>query len=148
MSVPPPPKSGVVLSPTGFFLLVINILYAFFGTFGVVDALTKGGPGQSTNILFPNKVNLFKSEDPDLGSAATFDLRKWAHAAHASSPPPVVSSTPGGSVFLGSVFAVGIVGFILVGHVDLAFDQDEHLLALGALVGVQSQNRCCGLIDR
>jgi sn-glycerol 3-phosphate transport system permease protein len=40
-----------LLSPTGFFLLVINILYAFFGTFGVVDALTKGGPGQATNIL-------------------------------------------------------------------------------------------------
>jgi sn-glycerol 3-phosphate transport system permease protein len=40
-----------LLSPTGFFLLVINILYAFFGTFGVVDALTKGGPGQSTSIL-------------------------------------------------------------------------------------------------
>jgi sn-glycerol 3-phosphate transport system permease protein len=40
-----------LLSPTGFFLLVINILYAFFDTFGVVDALTKGGPGQATNIL-------------------------------------------------------------------------------------------------
>jgi len=40
-----------LLSPTGFFLLVINILYAFFGTFGVVDALTKGGPGQATTIL-------------------------------------------------------------------------------------------------
>src|SRR6185295_7696817 len=33
-----------LLSPTGFFLLVVNIIYAFFGTFGVVDALTKGGP--------------------------------------------------------------------------------------------------------
>jgi len=40
-----------LLSPTGFFLLVVNIIYAFFGTFGVVDALTKGGPGQSTTIL-------------------------------------------------------------------------------------------------
>lgn len=40
-----------LLSPTGFFLLVINILYAFLGTFGVVDALTKGGPGQATTIL-------------------------------------------------------------------------------------------------
>ena len=33
-----------LLSPTGFFLLVVNIIYAFFGTFGVVDSLTKGGP--------------------------------------------------------------------------------------------------------
>ena len=40
-----------LLSPTGFFLLVVNIIYAFFGTFGVVDSLTKGGPGQSTTIL-------------------------------------------------------------------------------------------------
>jgi sn-glycerol 3-phosphate transport system permease protein len=40
-----------LLSPTGFFLLVINILYAFFGTFGVVDSLTKGGPAKATEIL-------------------------------------------------------------------------------------------------
>jgi len=40
-----------LLSPTGFFLLVINIIYAFFGTFGVVASLTQGGPGQATNIL-------------------------------------------------------------------------------------------------
>src|SRR6267378_2017662 len=33
-----------LLSPTTFFLLVINIVYAFFGTFGVVSALTSGGP--------------------------------------------------------------------------------------------------------
>ena len=40
-----------LLSPTGFFLLVINIIYAFFGTFGIVGSLTQGGPGQATNIL-------------------------------------------------------------------------------------------------
>jgi sn-glycerol 3-phosphate transport system permease protein len=40
-----------LLSPTGFFLLVVNIIYAFFGTFGVIDSLTKGGPGKSTEIL-------------------------------------------------------------------------------------------------
>jgi sn-glycerol 3-phosphate transport system permease protein len=40
-----------LLSPTGFFLLVVNIIYAFFGTFGVVDSLTKGGPAQATEIL-------------------------------------------------------------------------------------------------
>ncbi|TXL70483.1 sn-glycerol-3-phosphate ABC transporter permease UgpA [Vineibacter terrae] len=40
-----------LLSPTGFFLLVVNIIYAFFGTFGIVDALTQGGPGQATEIL-------------------------------------------------------------------------------------------------
>ena len=40
-----------LLSPTGFFLLVVNIIYAFFGTFGVIDALTKGGPARATEIL-------------------------------------------------------------------------------------------------
>jgi len=40
-----------LLSPTGFFLLVVNIIYAFFGTFGVVASLTQGGPGQAKNIL-------------------------------------------------------------------------------------------------
>ncbi len=40
-----------LLSPTGFFLLVVNIIYAFFGTFGVVDAMTKGGPAKATEIL-------------------------------------------------------------------------------------------------
>jgi sn-glycerol 3-phosphate transport system permease protein len=40
-----------LLSPTAFFLLVVNIIYAFFGTFGVVDAMTKGGPARATEIL-------------------------------------------------------------------------------------------------
>jgi len=40
-----------LLSPTGFFLLVVNVIYAFIGTFGVVSALTSGGPGNATNIL-------------------------------------------------------------------------------------------------
>ena len=40
-----------LLSPTTFFLLVINIVYAFFDTFGIVDAATKGGPGKDTAIL-------------------------------------------------------------------------------------------------
>jgi sn-glycerol 3-phosphate transport system permease protein len=40
-----------LLSPTGFFLLVINIIYAFFGTFGIIDAATEGGPGKETAVL-------------------------------------------------------------------------------------------------
>ena len=35
-----------LLSPTTFFLLVVNIVYAFFDTFGVIDATTQGGPGR------------------------------------------------------------------------------------------------------
>jgi sn-glycerol 3-phosphate transport system permease protein len=40
-----------LLSPTTFFLLVINIVYAFFDTFGVIDATTQGGPAGATQIL-------------------------------------------------------------------------------------------------
>jgi sn-glycerol 3-phosphate transport system permease protein len=40
-----------LLSPTTFFLLVINIVYAFFETFAIVDAATHGGPGKDTAIL-------------------------------------------------------------------------------------------------
>jgi sn-glycerol 3-phosphate transport system permease protein len=40
-----------LLSPTTFFLLVINMVYAFFDTFAIVDATTHGGPGQATSIL-------------------------------------------------------------------------------------------------
>jgi sn-glycerol 3-phosphate transport system permease protein len=40
-----------LLSPTTFFLLVVNIVYAFFETFGVIDATTQGGPAQATQIL-------------------------------------------------------------------------------------------------
>lgn len=40
-----------LLSPTAFFLLVVNIVYAFFETFGVIDATTMGGPAQATQIL-------------------------------------------------------------------------------------------------
>jgi sn-glycerol 3-phosphate transport system permease protein len=40
-----------LLSPTAFFLLVVNMVYAFFDTFGVIDATTQGGPAQATQIL-------------------------------------------------------------------------------------------------
>ena len=40
-----------LLSPITFFLMVVNIVYAMFETFGIVHATTQGGPGQATNIL-------------------------------------------------------------------------------------------------
>lgn len=40
-----------LLSPTSFFLLVVNLVYAFFDTFGVIDATTQGGPGVSTTTM-------------------------------------------------------------------------------------------------
>ena len=58
-----------LLSPTTFFLLVINIVYAFFDTFGIIDAATHGGPGQSTSILV-YKVYLDGFKALDLGGSA------------------------------------------------------------------------------
>jgi sn-glycerol 3-phosphate transport system permease protein len=40
-----------LLSPTTFFLLVVNVVYAFFDTFGVIHALTDGGPAKATETL-------------------------------------------------------------------------------------------------
>jgi sn-glycerol 3-phosphate transport system permease protein len=40
-----------LLSPTTFFLIVVNVVYAFFDTFGVIHATTKGGPAKATEIL-------------------------------------------------------------------------------------------------
>lgn len=40
-----------LLSPTVFFLIVVNIVYAFFDTFGVIHAITEGGPNNATNIM-------------------------------------------------------------------------------------------------
>jgi len=40
-----------LISPTTFFLLVMNIVYAFFDTFGIIHAVTKGGPAKATEIL-------------------------------------------------------------------------------------------------
>ncbi|MEX0280093.1 MAG: sn-glycerol-3-phosphate ABC transporter permease UgpA [Arenibacterium sp.] len=40
-----------LISPTTFFLLVINMVYAFFDTFGIIHAVTQGGPANATTIL-------------------------------------------------------------------------------------------------
>jgi sn-glycerol 3-phosphate transport system permease protein len=40
-----------LLSPTIFFLLVINIVYAFFDTFGIIDTMTRGGPAKATETM-------------------------------------------------------------------------------------------------
>ena len=58
-----------LLSPTTFFLLVINIVYAFFDTFGVIDATTQGGPAGATQILV-YKVYNDGVKAADLGGSA------------------------------------------------------------------------------
>jgi sn-glycerol 3-phosphate transport system permease protein len=58
-----------LLSPTTFFLLVVNVVYAFFDTFGVIHTITQGGPQQSTTILV-YKVFADGFVGQDLGSSA------------------------------------------------------------------------------
>ena len=58
-----------LLSPITFFLLVVNIVYAFFDTFGVIHTITSGGPEQSTTILV-YKVFSDGFVSQDLGSSA------------------------------------------------------------------------------
>ena len=57
-----------LLSPTTFFLVVINFVYAFIDTFGIIDTATSGGPGQATEILV---YKLYKDgfKSLDLGSS-------------------------------------------------------------------------------
>ncbi len=40
-----------LLSPTTFFLLVVNVVYSFIETFGIIHAVTQGGPYKATDIL-------------------------------------------------------------------------------------------------
>jgi sn-glycerol 3-phosphate transport system permease protein len=58
-----------LLSPTTFFLLVVNIVYAFFETFGIIDASTGGGPARATEILV-YKVYADGFKGLDLGGSA------------------------------------------------------------------------------
>lgn len=58
-----------LLSPTTFFLLVVNLVYAFFETFGIIHTVTSGGPGRSTNILV-YKVYADGFVGQDLGASA------------------------------------------------------------------------------
>ena len=58
-----------LLSPTTFFLLVINMVYAFFDTFAIIDATTHGGPGRDTVILV-YKVYQDGFKGGDLGGSA------------------------------------------------------------------------------
>jgi sn-glycerol 3-phosphate transport system permease protein len=58
-----------LLSPTTFFLLVVNVVYAFFETFGVIDATTQGGPAGATQILV-YKVYYDGVKAADLGGSS------------------------------------------------------------------------------
>jgi sn-glycerol 3-phosphate transport system permease protein len=58
-----------LLSPTTFFLLIVNIVYAFFETLGLIDTMTGGGPGKATETLV-YKVYADGRLGGDLGGSA------------------------------------------------------------------------------
>jgi sn-glycerol 3-phosphate transport system permease protein len=58
-----------LLSPTTFFLLTVNLVYAFFDTFGVIHALTQGGPAKATETLI-YKVYVDGVENLNFGASA------------------------------------------------------------------------------
>ena len=58
-----------LLSPTAFFLLVVNVVYVFFDTFGIIDTVTQGGPSKATTTLV-YKVYSDGKLGADLGGSA------------------------------------------------------------------------------
>jgi sn-glycerol 3-phosphate transport system permease protein len=58
-----------LLAPTGFFLLIINITYAFFDTFGIVDVIVKNEPGNNP-VTLVYKVYLDGFRGNDLGGSS------------------------------------------------------------------------------
>ncbi len=58
-----------LLSPTAFFLLVVNVVYVFFDTFGIIDTVTQGGPSRATETLV-YKVYSDGKLGADLGGSA------------------------------------------------------------------------------
>ena len=75
-----------LLSPTTFFLLVINIVYAFFDTFAIVDTATQGGPGKETAILV-YKVYYDGFKALDLGGSAAQSVVLMVDRRHAHGDP-------------------------------------------------------------
>jgi sn-glycerol 3-phosphate transport system permease protein len=64
-----------ILSPITFFLLVMNLIYSFFGCFGLIDVMTKGGPSNSTNIMIYNLyLDAFTHHKTGLASAESILL--------------------------------------------------------------------------
>ena len=64
-----------MMSPTLMFLLVINTIYGFFGTFAIIDTMTMGGPAGATNILIYDLYQTaFQSYDFGFASAKSVIL--------------------------------------------------------------------------
>ncbi len=70
-----------LLAPTTFFLLVVNIVYAFFDTFAIVDATTHGGPStDTTTLVYRVYYDGFKAQDFGSSAAQSVVLMVWVVA--------------------------------------------------------------------
>ncbi len=107
-----------LLSPTTFFLLVVNVVYVFFDTFGIIDAVTGGGPaGQTTTLVY--KVYADGRLGGDLGgSAAQSVILMFIVIALTADPVPLrraqgavlmVENRLFGNLFAYLVLALGVV---------------------------------------
>ena len=64
-----------LLSPTTFFLLIMNLIYSFFDTFGIIHVMTNGGPGTSTTtLIYKVYKDGFVGMDPGSSSAQSVML--------------------------------------------------------------------------
>ena len=64
-----------LLSPTTFFLLIMNLIYSFFDTFGIIQVMTNGGPGYSTTtLIYKVYKDGFVGMDPGSSSAQSVML--------------------------------------------------------------------------
>ncbi len=64
-----------IMSPTIFFLFTMNLIYAFFTTFGMINVMTQGGPIDATNILIYNLYrDAFQYDNLGMGAAQSLIL--------------------------------------------------------------------------
>jgi sn-glycerol 3-phosphate transport system permease protein len=64
-----------LLSPVTFYVLVMNVVYAVFGLFGIIDIVTQGGPGNSTTTLvYRLYVDAFQNADTTVAGAESIVL--------------------------------------------------------------------------
>ena len=120
-----------LLSPTTFFLLVVNIVYAFFETFGVIHTITSGGPQQATTILV-YKVYADGFVGQDLGSSAAQSVILLVVVGHPDGHPVQLHRAEGALLMSCGMVPSKAAGASADGMV--ARPHGRHWLILGVLV--------------
>ena len=124
-----------LLSPTTFFLLVVNIVYVFFDTFGIIDAVTGGGPaGATTTMVYKVYADGARRRPRRLGGAiggADGDRYRAdcvpVPLCRAQGAIPMVEHRPWNDIIAYAILTLGI--FIVAFPVYLAFIASTHFAA-------------------